>query len=116
MLLSHAVADMEAFACRKAVKFAIEIGLQRVVFERDSTMVITALNHNSARLSSYGVIMEGIRSQALVFQSSVFNHISHSCNCVADALAKKTKGFRGAQVCLNDPNEDITSLLFFDVH
>ena len=27
MLLSHAVADMEAFACRKAVKFAIEIGL-----------------------------------------------------------------------------------------
>ena len=48
MSLSHAVADMAAFACRKAVEFAAEIGLQRVVFEGDSAMVITALNHNSA--------------------------------------------------------------------
>ena len=67
MPLSDAIADMEALACRKSVEFAIEIGLQKVVFEGDSAMVITALNHNSARLSSYGVIMEGIRSQALVF-------------------------------------------------
>lgn len=66
-------------------------------------MVITALNHNSARLSSYGVVIEDIRIQALVFQSSIFNHISRSCNCVADALAKKAKGLRGAQVWLTDP-------------
>ena len=67
MPLSRAVADMEALACRKAVEFAIEIGLQRVVFEGDSAMVITTLNHNSAGLSSYGVIIEDICSQALVF-------------------------------------------------
>ena len=46
----------------------------------------------------------------------MFNHISRSCNCVADALAKKAKGSRGAQVWLNDPLKDIASLLFFDVH
>ena len=67
MPLSDAIADMEALACRKAVEFAIEFGLQRVVFEGDSAMVITALNHNSAGLSSYGVIIEDICSQALVF-------------------------------------------------
>lgn len=116
MLLSHAVVDMEALVRRKALEFAAEIGLQRVIFELDSAVVITALNHNSARLSSYGVVIEDIRIQALVFQSSIFNHISRSCNCVADALAKKAKGLRGAQVWLTDPLKDIASLLFFDVH
>lgn len=31
MLLTHLVADMEALACQKAVEFAAEIGLQRVM-------------------------------------------------------------------------------------
>ena len=89
--LSHTVADMEALACRKAVEFAAEIGLQGVIFEGDSAMVINALNQGSAGLSTYGVVIEDIRCQAMVFQSSVFNHASRSCNCVADALAKKLK-------------------------
>ena len=67
MPLTHSVADMEALACQKAIKFAAEIGLQRVIFEGDSAMVITALNQNNAGLSSYGVVIEDIRSQALVF-------------------------------------------------
>ena len=83
--LSHTVADMEALACQKAVEFAAEIGLQRVIFVGDSAMVINALNQGSAGLSTYGVAIEDIRCQAIVFQSSVFNH----ANCVADALAKK---------------------------
>ena len=87
VLLSHTVADMEALACRKAVEFAAEIGLQRVIFVGDSAMVINALNQGSAGLSTYGVVIEDIRCQAIVFQSSVFNH----ANCVADALAKKLK-------------------------
>ena len=94
MPLPHAVANMEALVCRKAVEFSTKIDLQSIVFEGDSAMVITAFNHNSAGLSSYGVVIEDIRSQALVYQSSVFNHISRSCNCVADALAKKAKGSR----------------------
>lgn len=113
--LSHIVADMEALASRKAVEFAAEIGLQRVIFEGDLAMVINALNQGSAGLSTYGVVIEDIRCQAVVFQSSVFNHASRSCNCVADALAKKAKGSRGTQVWLNDPPKDIASLLF-DVH
>ena len=78
---------MEALACWKAVEFAAEIGLQRVIFVGDSAMAINALNQGSAGLSTYGVVIEDIRCQAIVFQSSVFNH----ANCVADALAKKLK-------------------------
>ena len=65
--LSQAVADMEALACPKVVEFAAEIGLQRVIFEEDSTMVINALNHGSIGFSSYGVVIEDIHCQAVVF-------------------------------------------------
>ena len=116
MPLSHTVADIEALAYWKAVEFATEIGLQRVIFEGDSAMVINALNQGSAGLSTYGVVIEDIRCQAMVFQSSVFNRASRSCNCVADALAKKAKGSRGTQVWLNDPPKDIASFLLFNVH
>ena len=116
MLLTHSVAEIEALACWKAIEFATKIGLQRVIVERDSAMVINALNQNNAGLSSYSVVIEDICSLALVFESCVFAHTSQVCNSVADAIAKKTKAFRSAQVWLNDPPDDIVSLLLFDVH
>ncbi|XP_075649942.1 uncharacterized protein LOC142620462 [Castanea sativa] len=116
MPLTHSAADMEALACRKAVEFVAEIGLQRVVFEGDSAMVINALNHNTAGLSSYGVVIEDIRNQASMFQFVIFPHTSRSCNCVADALAKQARDYRSARVWFNFPPEVIVSLLMFDVH
>ncbi|KAL0009993.1 hypothetical protein SO802_005101 [Lithocarpus litseifolius] len=89
---------------------------RRVIFEGDSAMVINALNQGSAGLSTYGVVIEDIPCQAMVFQFSVFNHASRSCNCVADASAKKAEGSRGTQMWLNDPPKDIASLLLFDVY
>ena len=41
--LAHSVANMEALACRRAVEFATELRLQRVIFEGDSTIVINAI-------------------------------------------------------------------------
>ena len=58
---------------------------------------------------------EDIRCQAVVFLSFAFNHVSHSCNCVTDALAKKIKCSLGLQVLLVDLPKDIASLLLFDV-
>ena len=87
-----------------------------MIFEGDLAMVINALNQNNVGLSSYDVVIEDIRSQALVFESCVFAHTSRVCNCVADAIAKKAKASRSAQVWLNCPPDDIVSLLLFDVH
>lgn len=44
--LSQSVVELEALACRRAVQFAMEIGLIEVIFERDSAMVIQALSRN----------------------------------------------------------------------
>ena len=68
MSLSQSIADLEALACHKAVEFAAELGLQKVIFEGDSAMIISALNQDKATLSSFGVVIEDIRSQVLVFR------------------------------------------------
>ena len=59
--LAQSVADVEALACLKAVKFALEIGLTRVVFEGDSAVIIGALIHDNGEVASYGNILEDIR-------------------------------------------------------
>ena len=94
--LSHSVADMEALASQRAVQFVADIGLQRVIFGGDSTMIISALNKGDAEFASYGNIIEDIRCKAADFQSFEFNHVSRSCNSVADALAKKSLKQAGA--------------------
>ena len=76
--LAQSVVKLEALACRRAVQFAMEIGLIEVIFE------------GTFDFSAYGHIIEDICSQAAAFQFSVFCHVSHNCNIVADALAKKS--------------------------
>ena len=44
--LPPTVADLEALACRRAILFALELGLQDVVFEGDLEVII---NHLKAK-------------------------------------------------------------------
>lgn len=93
--LAQSVADVEALACWRAVKFALELGLTRVVLEGDSVVIIGALIHENGEVASYGNIFEDIRLHVIAFQSVVFSHTSHICNSIADALAKKAKSVVG---------------------
>lgn len=73
--LAHYVANMEDLACRRAVEFATELRLQRVIFEGDSTIVINAIIQGTSGFSTYGNVVEDIRCQATLFQSRMFNHV-----------------------------------------
>ena len=114
--LSNSVADMEALACRRAIQFAAELGLQRVIFEGDSAIVINNISLGNAALSSFGNIVDDICSLVSSFKFSDFIHVHRACNFVADALAKKAKNLMGSQVWLDVMPEDITPLIGFDVH
>ena len=48
--LSQSVAELEALACRRAVQFALEIGLRRVTFEGESVTVINAIVRGSPEI------------------------------------------------------------------
>ena len=52
--LPPTVEDVEALACRRAIVFAIELGLHHVVFEGDSATVINHLQEDTPCLASFG--------------------------------------------------------------
>ena len=114
--LSQTVNEMEAMACRKAVQFAKDLGLQKVVIEGDSLVVINALSQGHGCLSSYGNVIDDILVLADDFQWCEFHHVKRICNVVADMLAKKAKDLLGVRVWLDDLLEDIQPLVLFDVH
>ena len=82
---------MESQACQRAIQFAVEIRLHRVVFEGESALVINAITQECAEFSSYGNIIDEIHYIAADFQFVKFNHVSRVCNCVTDVLAKNAK-------------------------
>ena len=112
--LSQAVNEMEAMACRKAVQFAKDLGLQKVVIEGDS--LVNTLSQGLGCLSSYGNVIDDILVLADDFQWFEFHHVKRICNVVADMLAKKAKDLLGVRVWLDDLLEDIQPLVVFDVH
>ena len=114
--MAQSVADLEALACLKAVQFALEIGLTRVMFEGNSVVIIIAFLHGAGELASFGNILDDIRLHSSVFQFVEFVHVSCNCNSVADGLAKKAKSNVRAQVWLHDLPTDIVPLVLHDVH
>ena len=113
--LASTVADLEALACRRAVMFAAEKDLQNVIFKGDSVSVINAIVQENPVLTSYGDIVDDIRSLVSIFQSFQFVFVHRSCNVVADALAKKAKCLAGYLEWLGDLPTDISQLIDFDV-
>ena len=45
--ISQSMAELEALTCQRAVQFALEIGLNRVVVEGDFVTVIEVLNNGT---------------------------------------------------------------------
>ena len=80
--LPPTVEDIEVLACRRAMSFALEIGLRDVVFEGDSETIIKNLNFESDCLASFGNIVEGSKCAALNFRFFSFSHVKHNGNVV----------------------------------
>ena len=114
--VAQTVVELETLACHRAVLFAVELGLQDVVFEGDSLQVIQALNLDSTDHLTYGHILEDIRTQVAALSSFKFIFNTRHCNVVADALAKKAKNCRETWVWTDFMPEDIASLLIFDIY
>ncbi|KAK9986753.1 hypothetical protein SO802_031704 [Lithocarpus litseifolius] len=90
--LPPTVADLEALACRRAILFATEIGLQDVVFKGDSEVIFKFLiNCRPALLTAFGHIIEESRSLAARLRMVSFTHTKRKGNNVADKLTKLAK-------------------------
>ena len=59
--LPSTMEDVEALACRKAISFSIELGLQDVVFEGDSEVIYKHHVLDSTCMTAFGHIIEDSR-------------------------------------------------------
>jgi len=65
--LPPSVDDLEAIAWRRSVTFAIDIGLQEVIFEGYSEVVYKHLSNNSPSSASIGHITDETQCLELVW-------------------------------------------------
>jgi ribonuclease HI len=86
-LRSALQAETEALVA--AVEGAAALGLNRVVFESDSKVLVDALNSSSHELSEIGVLLREARSLCILsFDLFSFKHYRRVCNKIAHTLAK----------------------------
>ena len=109
--LPQSVAMVETLGCRRAVQFAVEIGLHEVIVEGDVAGVIQAIKNREADQSVHGHIVGDIQDQVSLIAFSDFFFAPCSCNKVANALAKWAKTGPELQVWLEDCPEDIAHLV-----
>ena len=97
------VAALEALACRRAILFAIKIGLQDVVFEGDSEVIFKLLTANQP------CIIEELRSLVARLRMASFTHTKRQGNNVADKLTKLAKNLYEPQVWLEDIHSNVSN-------
>lgn len=81
--LPFTVIEVEALAARKAVKFAAELGLDRIVLEGDSEILVNTLEHGCRSLAQFGHLaadLQHIASQS--FTDYRFSRVLRLCNTV----------------------------------
>uniref|UniRef100_A0A2N9J0B2 RNase H type-1 domain-containing protein n=1 Tax=Fagus sylvatica TaxID=28930 RepID=A0A2N9J0B2_FAGSY len=81
--IPHVPVVIEAMAAQAAVQLALDLKLDRVSFEGDSTQVITALQSSESNYSSYGHLVAETQNKTLSLQSFTFEHVRRSANSVA---------------------------------
>ena len=113
-VLPGTVEEVEAIACREAVRFALQLGLADVVFEGDSKSITNAINSGTPCYSSYGHILDDVKALVMNFVSPSFIHVKRQGNAVADKLAKAAKTIPCPHVWSDDIPSDVQQLVIHD--
>ncbi|XP_075666899.1 uncharacterized protein LOC142636504 [Castanea sativa] len=80
--------DIETLAASKALKFAAELGFNKVVLEGDCEVLMKALKGGDQFLSTVGLVMDDIRYDANLFYQLRYSHVRRGGSKVAYSLAR----------------------------
>ena len=79
---------MEALAATRAVELAAEIGLDRVIFEGNSSIVIRGLTDQVPSFAPFGFLIKEAIDFANQLTNVKFQHVGREGNSVAHNLAR----------------------------
>ena len=100
--LPTTVLEVETLATRRAFEFAAEIGVNRVILEGDSPILIKALQGRNHSLTQFGHIAKDVKYTASCLQHYMFSHVPRHCNKVAHALARRAFSYLHMLVWIED--------------
>lgn len=66
--------EIEAMATTQGIEFAIEIGVDRVLIEGDSSVVMEALRSKNVGLASYDSLIEDAKLIERIFSELSYSH------------------------------------------
>ena len=107
--------EIEALAALKAVSFALELGFQSAILERDSLGLIKALKAVKCCLSPTGLLIEDMKRVANSYVRLLYSHVKKNGNRVAHNLAKNALHILDFRVWMEDVSSHIVSILQLDV-
>ena len=100
--LQNSVEELESLAACIALKFALELGLDKGILEGDSLTVMAALKDDSASLASFGLLVRDAQSLGGLFNCIRFLHVGRDGNVVTHNLARHARHVTGFSIWMED--------------
>ena len=100
---------------RRAVVFAVELGITSVVLEGDSDIVYKDLSSTKPSLALHGHIIHDVKQLASYFTCILFTYIHRQGNSVAHALARRAISLPDLNVWMKNVPPDILHVVQADL-
>ena len=113
--LPTTVAMVEALAARKAVEFALELGLTKVIIEGDSKVICRELQDPNLSLALHGHILPDVKCLSNALQFVRYSHVYRQRNNVAHALARRALSEPNLTIWMEDVPPDIHHIVEADL-
>jgi hypothetical protein len=104
----------KVLALQRAISFAQDKGLNKVIFSSDYLSLIQRMNSSLLDRSPVGILAGEIKSMSSVFTEVSFVHVKRCLNEVEHALAKSCRNFFSSEV-FNSIPDFIRGTLCIDV-
>ncbi|XP_065628492.1 uncharacterized protein LOC136067104 [Quercus suber] len=88
VLLPITMAQVEALAARKTAKFALEVGITKVILEGDAETIVKELLEPNPSLALHGHLIQDVKNLQNSFNFLSFTHVRRDGNNVAHALTR----------------------------
>ena len=107
--------EIEALAAYKAIVFAKELGLSKVVLEGDSSIVMSVLNSSNPGLAPFGLLVQDTLNVAIGFSKLSYSHTKRESNSVAYNLAQLAVNIPNCVIWMEDVPSDVLSFCHVDL-